>query len=196
MESDSKPRRTRYRSKLHLETLEPRVVLDSTVVFHELMYNPVGSDETREWIELHNQMAVDMDLSGWTLQGGVSFRFPEGTTVPGGGYVLVAKDPAAMAPQAGAAAVFGPFAGQLNNAGDQLRLLNRSDRVMDELNYEDHGPGRSGRTGRVQHSPSGHHKAVRPTRRTGRAVWNWAARRAARISPSSIGRPSCRRPCR
>ncbi len=152
--------RTRHRSRPTLESLEPRRVLDSTVVFHELMYNPASSDETREWIELHNQMAVDMDLSGWTLQGGVSFRFPEGTTVPGGGYVVVAKDPAALVPQAGAAAVFGPFAGQLNNGGDQLRLHNRSNRVMDELDYQDHGlwpvgPDGSGATLAKRTSQSG-----------------------------------------
>ena len=41
------------------ETLEQRSMLDSTVVFSELMYNPLG-DEQLEWIELHNEMAVDI----------------------------------------------------------------------------------------------------------------------------------------
>lgn len=35
-----------------METLEPRVVLDSAVVFSELMFNPKTSDTAGEWIEL------------------------------------------------------------------------------------------------------------------------------------------------
>ena len=59
------------------EPLEPRRVLDSTVVFNEVMYNPPGpTDDALEWIELSNQMAVDMDLSGWRLDGGVEFKIP------------------------------------------------------------------------------------------------------------------------
>ena len=68
------PDRRRTRS---IEPLEPRRVLDSTVVFNEVMYNPPGpTDDALEWIELSNQMAVDMDLSGWRLDGGVEFQFP------------------------------------------------------------------------------------------------------------------------
>ena len=64
---------------------------DSTVVFNELMYHPREREEELEWIELHNQMAVDMDISGWYLGDGVLFIFDEGTVVPGGGYLVVAS---------------------------------------------------------------------------------------------------------
>ena len=40
---------------------------DSVVVFNEIQYNPVGTAEDGEWIELHSQMAIDTDLSGWRL---------------------------------------------------------------------------------------------------------------------------------
>ncbi len=50
------------------EPLEPRLALDSTVVFNEIMYNPPGdTDASLEWVELYNQMAVDMDLSRWSI---------------------------------------------------------------------------------------------------------------------------------
>src|SRR5690349_2788235 len=84
-----------------LQTLEPRAVLDSTVVFNEVMYNPAGNDESLEWIELHNQMAVDMDLSKWQLEGGINFTFPEGTIIAGGGYIVVAANKAALASATG-----------------------------------------------------------------------------------------------
>ena len=63
-------RRTRCESVF--ERLEPRLVLDSTVVFNELMYNPAGdTDDTLEWVELFNQLSVDKDLSRWTMDGAV-----------------------------------------------------------------------------------------------------------------------------
>ena len=43
------------------ETLEPRRVLDSTVVFNELMYHSVDDDPANEWIELHNQAYIAGD---------------------------------------------------------------------------------------------------------------------------------------
>ena len=56
-----------------------------------------------------------------------------------GGYLVVAKDPAAITAQEPDAVVFGPFVGKLNNGGDVVRLLNRNDRVMDQLEYQDQG---------------------------------------------------------
>ena len=79
-----------------VEALEARMVLDTTVVFNEIMYNPGGADEALEWIELHNQLAVDMDFSGWRLRDGINFDFPAGTTIPGDGYLVMAANPAAV----------------------------------------------------------------------------------------------------
>ncbi len=122
-----------------LECLETRQVLDSTVVFSELMYNPVGANDAQlEWIELYNQLAVDMDISDWVLDGGVSYRFPDQTIVPGRGYLLVASDPAALDQQAGLTAL-GPWEGQLSNRGEEVRLYNNDERLMNVVAYEDGG---------------------------------------------------------
>ena len=109
------------------ETLEARDVLDSTVVFNEVMFQP-AADEGAEWIELHNQMAVDMDLSGWRIDGGVRFDFPEGTVVPGQGYAVVAADPSKFGETLpDSTLLLGPFDGRLSNGGEDLRLLNNID---------------------------------------------------------------------
>ncbi len=84
--SDNRPR-------FFAEPLEPRRLLDSTTVINELMYQPHRA-EASEWVELHNQMAVDMDLSQWRFSTGVEFTFPEGTILPGGGYLVIAANPA------------------------------------------------------------------------------------------------------
>ena len=66
--------RTSRRRPRQFESLESRHLLDSTVVFSELMYNPPVDGEL-EWIELHNEMAIDMDISNWRFDG-IDFQFP------------------------------------------------------------------------------------------------------------------------
>ncbi len=113
-----------------------RVHADSTVVFNEIMYHPNATNEAQlEWVELHNQMAVDMDISGWSLQGGVQFTFSEGTVLSGGQYLVVAGSPATLMAATGATNVFGPFMGRLSNTGDQLELRNNNQRLMDAVTY-------------------------------------------------------------
>ena len=75
-------------ARVFAEALEQRVMLDSTVVFNEIMYNPAGmgaASDSQEWVELYNPMGVDVDLSGWSLQSGVDYTFAEGTILAGGG---------------------------------------------------------------------------------------------------------------
>ena len=95
------------RQLVGVEPLEPRLVLDSTVVFNELMYNPAGTDETLEWIEFHNQMAVNMDLSEWSVTGGVEYDFPSNLTVPAGEYIVLARDPSSFAAATGVVSALG-----------------------------------------------------------------------------------------
>ena len=35
----------------------------------EIHYHPAGDDSTLEYIELHNLMAIDVDMSNWRLRG-------------------------------------------------------------------------------------------------------------------------------
>ena len=108
---------------------------DSTVVFNEIMYHPAASEAQLEWFELHNQMAVDMDISDWFLSAGVFYRFPEGTIVPGGGYLVVAISPGALEQSTGYPGALGPYVGRLDNSGERLELSNNNGRVMDRLRY-------------------------------------------------------------
>ena len=131
--------KNRKPSRLSVEPLEDRLVLDSTVVFNEIMYHPAG-DETQEWIELHNQMAIDMDISNWAISSGVQYTFPNNTVIPAGSYLVVAADPVALEASTGLQGVLGPFeAGILSNSSDTVTLINNSNRVMDQIDYSDSG---------------------------------------------------------
>ena len=128
------------RTRLATETLEPRLVLDSTVVFNEIMYNPItDTQESGEWIELYNQLAVDMDISEWRLDGAVDYTFADGTIVPGRGFLLVAAAPAEVEAEYGVNNVQGPYTGLLSNSGEEIRLFNNDGRLMNALDYNDGG---------------------------------------------------------
>ena len=88
----AKASRTRGR-RAGMETLEPRVVLNGTVVFNEISYHPADGENSQEWVELQSLNTIDFDLSNWSLRGGVDFDFPEGTILPGRGYLVIAADP-------------------------------------------------------------------------------------------------------
>ena len=129
----------RRSARLATERLECRQMLDGTVVFNEIMYNPLGDDSKTEWLELHNQMSVDIDLSGWRIAGGVDYDFPTGTVLESGDYLVVAVDPMTTEQSNGIEGVLGPYSGMLSNSGDDLELRNHTNRLMSSIKYNDRG---------------------------------------------------------
>ncbi|MDG2124123.1 MAG: lamin tail domain-containing protein [Verrucomicrobiales bacterium] len=113
--------------------------IDSVVVFNEIHYQPAGDDSSLEYVELYSQMTVDVDLSNWRIHGGITYDFPEGTTIPGGGYLVVAKNPAALAAATGITGALGPFDGQLDNGGERLRLYSNG-HAFRSLSLDSNGP--------------------------------------------------------
>jgi len=114
--------------------------VDSVVTFNELHYHPAAAQTAGEWLELKNQNTVNVDLSGWRLDGGVDYIIPAGTVIPGGGYLVIAANPAAVMAAHGISGVLGPFANSLANEGETVTLKNNNGRRMDEISYNDKQP--------------------------------------------------------
>jgi hypothetical protein len=128
---------------------------DAVVVFNEIHYHSAGDNVALEFIELYNQLAVNVDMSNWRIAG-VDYNFPEGTVINARSYLVIAKDPGNYP------GALGPFAGTLSNSGETLRLYNNNRalhsndsnegrRIMDEITYSDTypwpiGPDGSGAT--------------------------------------------------
>src|SRR6267154_1974414 len=100
---------SRFAAVLLLILLRSTVFADSVVVFNEIMYHPATNEPALEWLELHDQNAVDVDLSGWRITGGVDYLFPQGAVIHGGGYLVVAISPATLIGITGGTNIFGPF---------------------------------------------------------------------------------------
>jgi hypothetical protein len=111
---------------------------DCVVTFNEIQYNPAGTSEAGEYVELVNQMGIKTDISGWRIDG-IGYTFPANTIVNPGAYIVVAKTPGA--------GQFGPFPGSIQNSGQRLQLINHSDRLMDEIDFGDDAPWPAGADG-------------------------------------------------
>lgn len=124
-----------FRSGTGLSNAYPKV---GPLVINELMYHPAISNDALEFVELRNITAAPVSLfdtanpsNTWRLRKGIDFNFPQGVTIPAGGYVVVVSFDPATAPLARAdfeaaygtnMALFGPYSGKLDNAGESVEL--------------------------------------------------------------------------
>src|SRR3954468_8265805 len=64
----------------------------TSLVFSEVMYHPTNA--SLEFVELYNSRGEPQDLSGYRLGGDIAYTFPQGTVLPGGGFLVIANSPA------------------------------------------------------------------------------------------------------
>jgi len=118
------------------------------IVITEIMYHPSdiavgtnGIDNTLdEFIELHNTSGASVNLydssypsNTWHIQDAVQFDFPQNTTIPAGGFLLVVGFDPISNPTAlndfkahhqvpNGIPILGPWTGKLGNDGQQIEL--------------------------------------------------------------------------
>ena len=109
------------------------------IVINEILYDAEPNTQCTEFIEIHNSGPDEVDLSGWAFTNGIDFVFPAGTTIAGGGYLVIAEDPATILAEYGSAAL-GPWSGGLRNEGETVELSDAAGNVIDEVDYNDAFP--------------------------------------------------------
>ena len=110
------------------------------VIISEIHYHPASENEREEFIELHNTGAADIDVSGWGFTSGIRFTIPAATTIPAGGFLVVAADAAVFAglhPEV--SNVVAGWTGILSNSANKLKLVDAAGVTADEINYADDG---------------------------------------------------------
>ncbi|MBI3799704.1 MAG: lamin tail domain-containing protein [Deltaproteobacteria bacterium] len=119
----------------------------TAVVISEIMYHPAevnadtlqyDSRDDAEFIEIHNVDTNSRDLTGWCFAG-ITFCFPGGSSIPAGGYLVLAKNAAKFRTIYGLTAD-GQYGGSLSNSGEVVSLLEATGTVVDAVPYADHAP--------------------------------------------------------
>ena len=108
----------------------------------EIMYNPTNRPDGREleFIEIYNSNPWSENIGGYRVSGEIDYTFPAGTTITALGYLVVAPVPADVQTAYGITGVLGGFTNRLSNGSGLLRLRDRSDSVLAEVNYSDEPP--------------------------------------------------------
>lgn len=118
------------------------------LIISELHYHPADSAVADlEFIELYNTDPVAQDLSGYRVDGDVSFTFPAGTRILARSYLVLAHQPAAFQAFYGVPSGLGPYEGKLNDTGGTVRLLNRRGTVLLEIPFDERAPWPSAAAG-------------------------------------------------
>lgn len=116
----------------------------SKLVVTEIMYNPpafgafAGND--LEFIEFKNTGATPLNLGTLTFTAGINFTFTNGTRLLPGQFFVLARNSAAFAAKYPGVAMNGVFSGQLDNAGETLRLSTAFGNTVLSAAYNDRAP--------------------------------------------------------
>ncbi len=119
-----------------------RVAPAAAVVINEILYHPITGKVDDEFVELFNRGGAAASLAGYRLAGGIAFDFPAGASIPAGGFLVVARNPAELMKKYGLAKekVTGPFEGQLSDGGETLALRDPLGNLVDRVEYGDRDP--------------------------------------------------------
>lgn len=105
-------------------------------VINEFHYNSADEASLEEFIELHNPGDAPYDLTGHSLANAVTFSFPAGASIPAGGYVVIAEDPATIQSKFGITGVLGPWSGKLSSSGEKIELRNAAGTKINSVDYK------------------------------------------------------------
>lgn len=113
------------------------------LVLTELMYNPpplgIYPGNDLEFLELQNTGTNTLDLSGLSFTG-ITFNFTNGTLLGPDEVLVLARNATAFAAKYPGVAVRGTYSGQLDNAGERLRILGPFTNTIRDLTYDDRAP--------------------------------------------------------
>ena len=109
------------------------------LAFDSVDANPSGGNQDEEYIRITNSENTEIDISGWTIEGGVTFTFKAGTVIERNSELYVSPDTKAFlnrasAPNAGGEnVVTGPYSGHLSNFSETLILRNADGVIVDSF---------------------------------------------------------------
>jgi hypothetical protein len=109
----------------------------SPIVVSEIMYKPAPRTDGNniEFVELYNSNPWFQDISGYQITcADMNYTVPQGTVIPGGGYLVVAASPQGIQNVYGITNVIGPYNGNLKKS-ETLELLDEQGSILLTVPY-------------------------------------------------------------
>lgn len=116
----------------------------TSIIVNEINYNSDNDFDPGDWIELYNKSVQNFDLSGWEIKDDDddhSFLIPDGTIIPGNGYLVVCSDQEAfnvLFPNV--SQYVGDMDFGLSSDGDCVRLFTDEGVLVENVCYENTSP--------------------------------------------------------
>jgi len=157
-------------------TLTPIFVPAEELVINEIHYHP-ATTSNEEFIEIYNPDAQAKDLSNYEFSNGICFKFPAGTTIAPGEYIVIAADASVYA--GNGYQVFEWEYTNLSNGGETVGLANQIGGVLDLVVYDDSSPWNN------QADGAGYSLALIEENLDNSIASNWQIQNAIFISPGA-----------
>jgi hypothetical protein len=119
----------------------------SNLKITEIHYHPLDSiavsdtinDDEYEFLELKNIGPTPINLSLAFFTDGITYNFPEGTTIESNNFIVLASNQQEFNSRYGFMP-FGDFSGQLNNGGETITLVTAAGDTIFSITYSDQAP--------------------------------------------------------
>ncbi len=139
--------RSRFPLIILVALLLGTAISSANVIINEVHYDPQNEASPAEFIELHNSGTTAVSLAGWSITDAIEYTFPAGTSIPAGGYLVIAQNPATINTVFGVSNALGPWTGKLKNDGEEIDLRNSSGAIIDQVDYKAGFPWPTGARG-------------------------------------------------
>lgn len=115
------------------------------IIISEIMYHPSVSDTAiddglYEFLEFKNNGTSSIDMSGYLVESGVLFLFPNGTIITPGEYIVIVSDLTAFSERYPSITPLGVYSGRLNNGGETISLVTSTGSTVTKITYNDASP--------------------------------------------------------
>lgn len=117
----------------------------SRVIISEIMYHPAVEDTSMddglfEFLEIANIADTSLDISGYLIESGVIYLFPQGSILAPNEHIVLVSDPISFASRYPGITPFGTYSGRLNNGGETISLINSLGTSITKVDYNDASP--------------------------------------------------------
>lgn len=113
-------------------------------IINEIHYNPpddgLEDGSYREFLEIYNPGPEVIDLSGYEIAAGITYKFPHGIRLTSGAYLVIARDPTHRTWRNKSYTILGPFEGKLSDSGEVILLMNADGTTLESFRYSDSPP--------------------------------------------------------